>query len=181
LGDVATGIAQLSKDLTPSSAGVTPSDARPTGSGKLQIKQVRFLDPDDQPIAEINVGEPVTVAIDYFRRDAFIRSAVLDVAIQEDSSNIFQRQHQFDEILERGQLRLTVKYMPLNVEYLDFAVALLDRRTSEIFDWRRELRLRVRPNALHPERLFLPTEWTHVVGPQTRSDGSHDSPSTSRA
>jgi lipopolysaccharide transport system ATP-binding protein len=167
LGDVATGIAQLTRDLATTDANKPAAEARPMGSGRIQIKQIRFLDLDDQPVTEIDVGEPVTLALDYVCDDRFVRSTVLDLVIRENLETIYQGERQFDDLPNSGQLRVAFKYLPSNTEHVDFAVALFDRQSAEIFDWQREIRLRVKRNEAHQGRLFLPTEWTVAAPPDS--------------
>jgi hypothetical protein len=72
-----------------------------------------------------------------------------------------------------GQLRVTFDYIPMNVEHLDFSFSFLDPITSEVHDWKRNLRLQVARQSLHQGRLFIPSRWElfkprRVVTPAVR-------------
>jgi ABC-type polysaccharide/polyol phosphate transport system ATPase subunit len=166
-GEVTIGVAKYLKDLDSESDEVNagPDWAKPLGSGIIRLVGSQFLNAKDDPISEIDIGEPLTLMLKYECLDGVVKSADLDLIIRDQDDIIYQGSNQtcgspFGDFLNNGQIRIKFAYIPLNVDYLDFSFALLDRVTGEIYDWKRNLRLLVRRNANHQGKIVLPTKWT---------------------
>lgn len=168
LGDVANGVALFLKDMQtsdPDAASGSRDWSEALGSAKIKFLGFQFLNAKNEAIIEADVGEPLTLVLQYERRDITVKTAVLDVLIRDQEGIVFQGTNvqagnAFNNFRDRGELRIQFAYIPVNTDYLDFFFALLDESTGEIYDWKRNLRLSVRRSALHSGRLILPTKWT---------------------
>ena len=167
LGDVATGITRFSRDMSDSSDDMTagPDWSTTLGSGKIRFVGSRFLNAKNEAVSEIDVGEPITLALQYQSRSVAVKGAVLDVVVRDLEGILYQGTSAlagktFADFRDEGELRIQFAYLPVNTDYLNFSVALLDESTHEVYDWKRNMRLSVRRSGSHSGRLVLPTKWT---------------------
>jgi homopolymeric O-antigen transport system ATP-binding protein len=164
-GDVDTGIAQYFKDMHASGfAEEADIPGRPgmVGSGKIRIASMRFLNAKNEAVSEIDVGESITLAIQYERNDAGIENTVLDLTIRDPEGVVFQGTNggnPFANLASRGELTVRFEYLPVNTSFLDFFIVFMDQATGEVHDWKRRVRLNVRHSPRHSGRLVLPTTW----------------------
>ena len=167
-GDVATGIAQYYKDMHAGDLDDEtdiPGRLGNEGSGKVKFVSAQFLDANNEIVSEIEVGEPVSLVVQYERRDVDVKRAVLDVFVRDQEGLVYQGTNAgadtvFDDFSDHGELRIQFAYLPVNTDCLYFSCTLLDESTGEIHDRKRKMRLNVRRNPKHSGRLVLPTKWT---------------------
>jgi lipopolysaccharide transport system ATP-binding protein len=167
-GDVATGLAMIGRDLSATEGidGYEPPDwTVPRGSGKIRFTGGAFLNGGREEISTVGVGDALTLALDYKRRDPSMRSVKLDIVISSGDERIYQGDnlncgYPLEVHQETGRIFIDFEYMPTNVEHLDFSVAFLDPRSSEVHDWKRNLRIRVERRSLQSGKLFIPSRWS---------------------
>ena len=166
-GDVAAGLSMFSRDMTTTKGddGYAPPEwGAARGSGKIRFTGAQFLSAKNEGITTLEVGEPVTLALDYERSDHSLAAVKVDLIIRSGDEVVYQGDSRLTEILAEpmpasGQLRVTFDYIPMNVEHLDFSFTFLDPNSNEIHDWKRNFRLRVTRQILHQGKLFIPSKW----------------------
>jgi hypothetical protein len=73
---------------------------------------------------------------------------VVDIAIRDRTGTIFQKEFPFANLTERaGTLKVRFDRLPVNVPEIRFFVAILRGGSGEIFDWKRNIRLRLKAAA----------------------------------
>ena len=168
LGNVAAGIDRFLSDIraTNSEEAIDRPDwSEPVGSGRLRLVGSQFLNAKDEVVSEIEAGDPVTLVLQYERRDISVKSVILDLVVRDREGELYRSTNiasntPFNISCNQGQLRVFFEYLPVNADYLRFSFALLDEITSEVYDWKRNLRLSILRNSSHHGRLMLPTKWT---------------------
>lgn len=169
-GDVARGFSLYSDEaantLHPDVGLEQPQWDCALGSGKITFTHARFLNSQNQPVTAIEAGEPVSLILSYQRNDARTHEAVLDVVMRErDGTMLYQgTSGQFAKSIgslpARGEIAVQFKEIPLNLDSVDFSVALLDPQTRELFDWKRNIRLTIRPRGGYQGRLLMSVQWS---------------------
>ena len=145
------------------------------GSGRVKIEDVRFLDAGGNPVRQIHSGEGVTVRLVYCS-DGTIENPVLDVAIRDTSpGNLFQATNrdfhaELSRLGSKGYIDLTFKSLNSNNQILDFFFAFWNSERTELFDWKRHLKLWVAGNPMSSGRMMLECEWRNVVSDVSRQD-----------
>ena len=172
-GDVATGLAMISRDMAAMKGGDTyepPDWSVARGSGKIRFTAATFINAKNEEISTLGVGEPLTLALTYERCDPSVSAVKIDLFIMSDDEIVYQGDSSTSQHVEvgsaTGRLLATFDYIPNNVEYLDFSFAFLDVYSNEVFDWKRRLRLRVLRQPLHQGKLFIPCHWQVVDDPK---------------
>jgi ABC-type polysaccharide/polyol phosphate transport system ATPase subunit len=172
-GDVTLGLSKFNNDTAMQESEIEfagPEWTNARGSGKVRFAGGQFVNAQGAPIDTIKVGEPVSLVLRYDRADPTPAAAMLDIIIRANGATVYQGTNiasgqPFGPFFDEGQITVQFDYLPLNVPYLDFFVALLDPQTGEIYDWKRNLRLRVDQQATHHGDLVLPAKWTmHSLG-----------------
>lgn len=168
LGDLDTGIGHFLSDMhnsDASSASEMSDWSRVYGSGKIVLTGARFLNKDENEITAIDVGDQVTLEIDYERRMEIGKPPVFDVVIRDREGMVYQGTNVKDKFpfatceASKGKFSVSFASMPTNTDYLDFFVAILDSETNEVFDWKRHIRLLVRRSGSQNGRLHLQACW----------------------
>ena len=167
-GDVATGIAQYYKEMhADGSQDDTdiPGQSGPLGSNKVKFLSHRFLNARNEVVREIDVGEPLTLAVQYEVCSGDVKSAVLDVNVRDPEGTVYQGTHAFpsvpfDDVLCRGEFKVDFAYLPVNTDYLSFNFSLLHPASAEVYATKRNVRLNVRRSPHHSGRLVLPVKCT---------------------
>jgi lipopolysaccharide transport system ATP-binding protein len=168
LGDVATGIATFLAEMEPGGTEKIsdgPDWSRALGTGRVRLVGSKFLNARNEEVTEINVGDSVTMVVEYERSGSPVNNAILDVVIRDNMQMVFQGTnalsgHTFGSLPEKGKFHIHFDSIPANVDKLDFFVTIHDGDTMEIFDWKRHLTLGVKRCALHNSALVLRTTWS---------------------
>lgn len=169
MGDVDEALFKFSSDLAtphePINSGLLQW-TKSVGTGRIAILDAQFFNNRHQPISSISAGDAVSLSLSYQRRDPLLTSVVLDVVIRDGDEQIYQATNlssgnRFDPIFDNGRFTVHFEYLPTNVDCLDFFVTLLDVNTSEVFDWKRNIRLYVKRNSHYHGKLVLPSTWTN--------------------
>jgi lipopolysaccharide transport system ATP-binding protein len=134
------------------------------GSGKLTFESAQFLDATEKEVKEIDVGDSITLQLSYRIRDASIDPIVIEVLARDREGVAFQVRKPWDTeytetTLQAKTIRMTIASIPVNSGYLDFYFCALSARTGELYDWKRNLRLRIRPDYSSISRIALPIRW----------------------
>lgn len=135
------------------------------GSGKIVFTSARFLSQDHVQVTKIDAGAPLIFEIDYERRDDLTNPPILDVVIRDRNGIVYQGTNVRDGFpfskggTNTGKYIVKFSSIPINSEYLDFFIVLLDSRTLEVFDWKRHLRLMIQHVEGEHGRLLLKPQW----------------------
>jgi lipopolysaccharide transport system ATP-binding protein len=166
-GDVATGIGRFMKDME-SPGSSTPGDAPDwstiCGSGKVVFKGASFLDPNGSPISEIKPGDPFVFAVDYQCPSMPVSDAYLDVIIRDKDGVLFQGTskdfgHHFGLLERSGRFLISFAGIPSNSPDIRFFFSAISSSNGEIYDWKRNVVLRIKNNPMMSGRLAIPVTW----------------------
>lgn len=166
-GDREAGIKEFLADMheTDVSLANERTDwSRVYGSGRIVFTGARFRNTDGQEVSTIDAGDAVTLEIDYERRAKLFEPPVLDVVVRDCEGLIYQgtnadNRQPFGELASRGQFHVHFDGIPVNSEYIDFFFCALDKRSAEVFDWKRNVRLSINRHATSQGKLYLRTLW----------------------
>lgn len=135
------------------------------GSGKIVFTAARFRNALGAEVTMINVGDAVTLEIDYERRTELDDPPVLDVVIRDREGMVFQGTNlndgqPFQQLATKGCFRVHFQHLPLNTDYVEFFFSALDKKSAQVFDWKRHLRLNIRRTRPSLGKLKLQTDWS---------------------
>jgi lipopolysaccharide transport system ATP-binding protein len=168
VGDVTVGIARFSEEMATSNADEAsngPDWSQTLGSGKVKLLRSQFLNARHQEVTEIEVGDDVTLAIDYVRCAPEINEPVLDITIRDNTQVVYQGTNtasgkHFGGLPKKGTFIVQFGIIPSNVELLEFFVSIYDGKTNEMFDWKRHIRLGVKRRPHYQGNLVLQPTWS---------------------
>ena len=134
------------------------------GSGRVVFTSARFTSMNGETLQSIKVGDSLCLEVEYECPHEPPENPVFDVCIRSRGEQLFQGTNKADNIEfgglgRKGVLRLCLDYLPLNVEYVDFYFCLMDGKTGELFDWKRDLRLHIDPDAKQVGSVRLNAQW----------------------
>jgi lipopolysaccharide transport system ATP-binding protein len=134
------------------------------GTGAVVFTGAQFIGADGHPVESIKAGDPLTFAVSFKKHREDVVDPVFDVVVRCRGEMVYQstnRNHgvQLGALPGEGRLLLQFRSLPMNGGPLDFYFCLLDGATGELFDWKRDLRLNVRPDALQSGSICLDAEW----------------------
>ncbi len=167
-GDVATGLAMFSRDMatTKGDDAAEPTEwATARGSGRIRFTGAEFLNAKNERVSTVRVGDSLTLALDYHRSDPSLGAVKLDLVVRHHDETIYQGDnisldYPLDIHEDSGTIRIAFDYIPTNVEHLDFFITFLDPQSTEVHDWKRNLRVRVERQSKHHGKLILPSRWS---------------------
>ena len=142
------------------------------GSGKIALTAGRFLDSKGAEVTTIEAGTAVTLEIDFERNTDLQAPPVLDVIMRDREGILFQGTNamsgvSFGALPRSGSFQLNFPSMPFNAEYVEFFFSILDSKTSEIFDWKRHVRLNLSRPGGQLGRVLLPVNWACRTGTES--------------
>lgn len=166
-GDSDRCVCDYLKDMrlvTPALGPENTDWSRVNGSGKITLTGCRFFDKAGSRVTEINVSDDVILEIDYVRREALDEPLLIDVLIRDQEGVVFHgtsdnRDTKLNSLRDSGNFRVFFGEFPLNVDYLDFYIAVLNPINAEIYDWKRDIRLLVRRVSSQQGKLDLRVRW----------------------
>lgn len=142
------------------------------GSGEVEITQVEFLDADGLPRFVLNTGEPVTVRLHYYAREAVVEP-VFGIGIHRadgvhvNGPNTGEADFVIPEVLGAGVVDYRIERLPLLPGTYELSAAVYDRTASHPYDHHhRRFTFHVRAAAVR-ERLgmvFMSATWAHHAG-----------------
>jgi lipopolysaccharide transport system ATP-binding protein len=138
------------------------------GSGKVVFTAAEFLDAEGNPVDSVGTGNRVTLSVSFKRHHEPVIDPVFDVVVRCRGEMVFQSTNRNNSIQlgllpAEGKLILQFGSIPMNIGPLDFYFCLLDGISSELFDWKRDLRLEVKPDPSQSGTLYLNTEWSVIA------------------
>jgi hypothetical protein len=167
-GERERGIDRFLEDMH--QADATPADERTDwsqihGSGKIVFTAARFRNASGVEVTTIDVGDAVTLEIDYERRAVLNSSPVLDIVIRDREGLVYQgtnllSNQPFALLKSKGCFQVHFQNVPVMSTHVDFFFAVMDQQTSELFDWKRNLRLNIRGTRAQQGRIAIDTEWS---------------------
>ncbi|WP_345786498.1 ABC transporter ATP-binding protein [Prosthecobacter sp.] len=139
------------------------------GSGKIAFTAGRFRDGNGVEVTTIEAGAAVTLEIDYKRNADLQAPPVLDVVMRDRDGILFQGTNamsgvSFGALPKCGSFHVSFPSMPFNSDYVEFFFSVLDSKTSEIFDWKRHVRLNLGSRGVQLGRVLLPVNWGCLAG-----------------
>jgi lipopolysaccharide transport system ATP-binding protein len=178
LGDVETGIDHFIHGLKAPDyerEGQTTDWSKVYGSGKVILTNATFLSSDGDTIEKAEPSEPFSLAIDFECPGEDVDDGALDLIIRDKEGVLFQGTSlnygtDFGRLPRQGRLLIAFESVPANAPELQFFFALFSRRTGEVHDWKRFIRLKMTNNSKLTGRLALKTRWavTSITANQTR-------------
>jgi hypothetical protein len=89
---------------------------------------------------------------------------LLDLAVLDREGDLFRGTSDaygmsFGSISGKGRILIVFDNIPANSERLDFSFSLFSRNTREMFDWRRNVRIRIRKKHGMFGRISLGISW----------------------
>jgi len=167
-GNQEEGIEKFLIDMNRSNSGIENEKtdwSQTYGSGKVVITNGRFLNSNGEVVSIINAGESVTLEIDYERHIELTELPILDLMIRDREEIVYQGTNliagqPFERFTQSGQISVTFTNFPVNSHYVEFFLCILIKSTGEILDWKRHLKLNIRPLSLSAGRLGLTTTWS---------------------
>lgn len=166
VGSTQTAIAEYNRDML--NEGATPQGdgdefQKISGSGKVLMKRVLFIDEAGQEISETHVGRPVTLRIEYECAVAGKVPTVVDIHIKDQGGVFFHDPHaiECEGLTGRGYIDVVFDSMPANNQRLLFSIALMGLGTWETYHWKCDIPLAVHggPNSRGRVHLF----WTSTI------------------
>jgi lipopolysaccharide transport system ATP-binding protein len=149
-GGAEEGIHRFLCDMSETSASVLGPDwSQINGSGKIVITGARFSDLDGNSIDQIEVGSSVRFEIDFECREKIDQNVVLEFSVRSQGNLVFQYSTRtvegaLDCLPNRGSIHATISAILANFDTLDFYFTLMNGSTNEIYDWKRDFRLKVK-------------------------------------
>lgn len=170
LGDVGGGVGQFLSDMQsdPSLAALEHGQwSEAVGTGKIKLCGFRFLNDCNDAVTEINAGDAVTLELDYKLCAPSVCNPILDLVIRDNTQVIYQGTNalsgkSFGSLPKSGKFLVHFDTMPVNVDRLEFFLAVFDGEANELLDWKRHVGLGIRRNPLYTGTLVLPTTWSVV-------------------
>lgn len=166
VGSTQTAIAKYNRDML--NEGATPQGdgdefQKISGSGKVLMKRVLFIDEAGREISETHVGQPVTLRIEYECAVAGKVPTVVDIHIKDQGGVFFHDPHaiECEGLTGRGYIDVVFDSMPANNQRLLFSIALMGLGTWETYHWKCDIPLAVHgsPNSRGRVHLF----WTSTI------------------
>lgn len=135
------------------------------GTGGVRFQDACFFSVQRRRVEEIKSGDGVIVAIKFKRCIGRVDNPVLDLIVRDKEGVVYQGTSSmsgggFDCLPEEGCFEVFFSSLPVNSRWLDFSFALLDGRTAEVYDWKRNVRLGVKVDSGGHGRLALPVTWS---------------------
>lgn len=146
IGSTQAAIAEYNRDLL--AEGVAPEDEndefqRISGSGKVIMKRVFFLDRAGDEITEAHAGEPLTLRIKYECKNPGIVPTMVDLHIKDQAGVFFHDPHMIEcaQLQGSGYIDVTFESMPANNQRLLFSIALMELGSWETYHWKCDIPL----------------------------------------
>lgn len=135
------------------------------GSGKLAIRSVQFVDADGNEVQECRANEPILVRIGYECLAGEIVNPLVDILIRDQVGVYFQGtnltyEHQLGTLEGTGFIEIGFDSLLSNNDQLSFFIAIMNQRTREVYDWKRNIPLRLIGNAGSHGRVLLHCQWS---------------------
>ena len=167
VGNTQTAIAQYNQDMLEdemSSEGGEGELNKVSGSGKVLMNSVQFLDENGQEVREAETGKPLTLRLYYECTVSEAVPTVVDVYIKDQAGVFFHDPHmiEYEDLRGRGYIDIVFESMPANNQRLSFSVAFMGLNSRETYHWKSNIPLPVR-GALHSlGRVQLAFDWKVV-------------------
>jgi len=147
-----------------SAVGQLTDWSRTYGSGKVMLKNAKFINGNGEEIDEMSPGDPFSLALDYECFAEGVDDAVLDIVIRDKDGTLFQGTSadygiDFGRLLPEGRFLIAFECLPSNSVEIQFFLALFGKQHTEIYDWKRHVRLKVRNNPKINGRLVPKIVW----------------------
>ncbi|HUT52812.1 MAG TPA: ABC transporter ATP-binding protein [bacterium] len=174
LGATKYAVAAYMEDVLQTGLDASDGDGRDRagvyGSGRIRIKEVRFLDRLGRETREIQSNDPVVVRV-YYSCNEEVDDPVLDVVMRDSAAgNLFQATNRdcglpLGRLSGEGCIDIELKGLNVNNQIVDFFFAWWNSKHTELLDWKRHLKLRVVGNPGSSGRMTFAGEWRHRPGP----------------
>ncbi len=120
------------------------------GSGRIQIVSVDFINDEGKKCDTIRTGDSLRVAVGYVKGTDEDLDSFLELTVSDRSGILHQ--HRGDEQLRvcgkkgsRGTVFLDVAAMPFTYPTILFSVIFWNPDFTELYDWKRRIKLKVAP------------------------------------
>lgn len=176
LGDTTTGVSHYSREMIgreeQDQEGQTDFNTI-YGNGKVAIKGARFLSEEGMVTTQISPGASVVLEVDYQCHVESLKDPVMDILIRDREGVFFQNTSEacgakLGTLQGRGKIHVSFDSVPANNQTLIFSVAMIDSRTKEILDWKRNICLHVSGSPGAHGRIHMQCRWSSCGTPSLR-------------
>lgn len=164
VGNTQAAIAEYNRDML--HEGVTPQGdsnefQKISGSGKVIMRRILFLDETGLEITEARSGKPLILRIEYECTVPQPVPTVLDVYIKDQGGVFFHDPHavECEGLKGRGCIDVMFESMPANNQRLLFSIALMGLGSRETYHWKSDIPFTVHGTPGSQGRVHLPFGW----------------------
>lgn len=166
-GTAEGGINLFTRDMDAPGAGTESTNtdwSRAYGSGKLCLESASFVDQNGNRIESIEIGAPVILELSYNHTDESLEDIVIDIKITSIGDTLFQTTSEecgiaFGKIPNRGKLAIHFPIMPINSPKISFSITIFDKKSKEVYDWKRNIDLYISNKPMLVGKIDLRSEW----------------------
>ncbi len=171
--DCERGIEMFLADMnqSDSEADINRTDwSRVNGSGQVIFTGARFLNNKGDNITEINVGDALTFEIDYRSAANMTNKCVIEVIARDrdgvalHTRSVLVLDKSGEKILD-GCVRVIFPFIPINTGFLEFFFCAMNDITGEVYDWKRNFPIKIKPEYVTHSRLSIPIKWEFNLNP----------------
>jgi homopolymeric O-antigen transport system ATP-binding protein len=165
VGNTQTAIAAFNRDmLMESEAPESDNNETICGSGKVIIRRVVFLDPEENEITAMQGGDPVTLRVEYECTATEPTSLIVDFIIKDQSGTFYHDPNtvECDGLTGRGHVDVMFESIPANNQRLFFSISLSGIGSRETYDWKRNVPLIVHGRSRSHGRVYLSFDYKVV-------------------
>jgi lipopolysaccharide transport system ATP-binding protein len=167
VGNTQAAIAEYNQDMlneAVNSEGDSEEFQRISGSGKVIMSRVSFLDETGREITETCAGKPLTLRLQYECAVPEKVPTVVDIYIKDQGGVFFHDPHMIecDGLEGQGYIDVMFESIPANNQRLFFSVALMGLDSRETYHWKSNIPLSVHGTPSSLGRVHLSFDWKVV-------------------
>jgi ABC-type polysaccharide/polyol phosphate transport system ATPase subunit len=131
-----------------------------SGSGKIKFIRAYFLNKDKTIVEEVNANESLWLIIEFEKIFPIINPVFIDLIMRNHDIDLIQSKSQiFNDLPKKGCFEMSISQIPLNANNIQFFFTLLDANTKEIYDWKRNITLKIKSCSKQMGLLYIATDW----------------------
>ena len=164
-GEAAAGVALFESDMQAHGGTRAKSEPEAFGSGRVRIASHEFRDDQGRRINQAHASRPFSLAVEYECFSPGLEDVVLDVVVRSGSEILYQgRSDGYGQVFrlgtKKGVLKARFESLPVRDPSVVLSFCIMDRKTAEIYDWRRNLDLPMEWDGECTGRLAPRMAWT---------------------
>lgn len=150
LGDVDEGIKYFLNDMGEPSDGSEPDWSVVHGNGQIMFVNGEFQNSLGKAVTSVGVGEPFSLVLRYKTRNHRDGDVAFNFSVRSRGEQLYDYstlrgdcRNAFRSLPSEGLIRVSIPGFLFNVDSLEFYFSIMNSRTNEIYDWKRDLRLNI--------------------------------------